>query len=142
MRARIKAIGDNVLSKTELEYLKSPEKFGAAYSRVLRHRINAKKAQMRAELKTLESKKGANCNAVTEFRNAGKAQKELGMLKAWWAEPDLNRRPLARKANVLTRLDDRPTDCLILRLHWLILELCFCAMCVYLNLALKRPLKR
>jgi hypothetical protein len=37
----------------------------------------------------------------------------------WWAEPDLNRRPLAvsalsacesaRKANVLTRLDDRPT---------------------------------
>ena len=27
---------------------------------------------------------------------------------AWWAEPDLNRRPLARKANVLTKLDDRP----------------------------------
>jgi hypothetical protein len=27
----------------------------------------------------------------------------------WWAEPDLNRRPLARKANVLTKLDDRPT---------------------------------
>ena len=25
-----------------------------------------------------------------------------------WAEPDLNRRPLACKANVLTRLDDRP----------------------------------
>ncbi len=28
----------------------------------------------------------------------------------WWAEPDLNRRPLARKANVLTKLDDRPTS--------------------------------
>jgi post-segregation antitoxin (ccd killing protein) len=27
----------------------------------------------------------------------------------WWAEPDLNRRPLARKANVLTKLDDRPS---------------------------------
>ena len=27
----------------------------------------------------------------------------------WWAGPDLNRRPLARKANVLTKLDDRPT---------------------------------
>ena len=27
-----------------------------------------------------------------------------------WAEPDLNRRPLARKANVLTKLDDRPLD--------------------------------
>ena len=26
-----------------------------------------------------------------------------------WAGPDLNRRPLARKANVLTKLDDRPT---------------------------------
>ena len=25
-----------------------------------------------------------------------------------WAEPELNRRPLACKANVLTRLDDRP----------------------------------
>ncbi len=25
-----------------------------------------------------------------------------------WAEPDSDRRPLARKANVLTRLDDRP----------------------------------
>jgi hypothetical protein len=25
-----------------------------------------------------------------------------------WAEPDLNRRPLACKANVLTKLDDRP----------------------------------
>jgi hypothetical protein len=28
----------------------------------------------------------------------------------WWAEPDSDRRPLARKANVLTRLDDRPTE--------------------------------
>ena len=27
---------------------------------------------------------------------------------SWWAGPDLNRRPLARKANVLTKLDDRP----------------------------------
>ncbi len=27
----------------------------------------------------------------------------------WWAEPDLNRRPLARKANVITRLDHRPS---------------------------------
>ena len=26
-----------------------------------------------------------------------------------WAGPDLNRRPLARKANVLTKLDDRPS---------------------------------
>jgi hypothetical protein len=26
----------------------------------------------------------------------------------WWAGPDSNQRPLARKANVLTKLDDRP----------------------------------
>ena len=26
----------------------------------------------------------------------------------WWAGPDLNRRPSARQADVLTRLDDRP----------------------------------
>ncbi len=43
----------------------------------------------------------------------------------WWAEPDLNRRPLARKANVLTKLDDRPTRGLIKRLRRLILEFCF-----------------
>ena len=30
-------------------------------------------------------------------------------IELWWAEPDSDRRPLARKANVLTRLDDRPT---------------------------------
>jgi Post-segregation antitoxin CcdA len=28
-----------------------------------------------------------------------------------WAEPDSDRRPLARKANVLTKLDDQPTFC-------------------------------
>ncbi len=33
-----------------------------------------------------------------------------------WAEPDLNRRPLARKANVLTKLDDRPAHFGILKL--------------------------
>jgi hypothetical protein len=33
----------------------------------------------------------------------------------WWAEPDLNRRPLARKANVLTKLDDRPILVLLIR---------------------------
>ena len=31
------------------------------------------------------------------------------VLSLEWAEPDLNRRPLACKANVLTRLDDRPS---------------------------------
>jgi hypothetical protein len=38
-------------------------------------------------------------NNIGNNRNIGK----------WWAGPDLNRRPLARKANVLTKLDDRPS---------------------------------
>ena len=33
----------------------------------------------------------------------------LSVCDEWWAGPDLNRRPLARKANVLTKLDDRPS---------------------------------
>ena len=28
--------------------------------------------------------------------------------RQWWAGPDLNRRPSARQADVLTELDDRP----------------------------------
>ena len=31
-----------------------------------------------------------------------------GLIIGKWAEPELNRRPLARKANVITRLDHRP----------------------------------
>ena len=31
-----------------------------------------------------------------------------GSIIGKWAEPELNRRPLARKANVITRLDHRP----------------------------------
>ena len=41
------------------------------------------------------------CNSANNF--------ELSENKSIkWAGPDLNRRPLARKANVLTKLDDRP----------------------------------
>ena len=52
-----------------------------------------------------------NCNGVTEFCNGQKNQKspnQAAFAELKWAEPDLNRRPLARKANVLTKLDDRP----------------------------------
>ncbi len=31
----------------------------------------------------------------------------------WWAGPDSDRRPSARQADVLTRLDDRPTNAYI-----------------------------
>jgi post-segregation antitoxin (ccd killing protein) len=47
---------------------------------------------------------------ITQFsqnkslKNADYSNKNV----SWWAEPDLNQRPLARKANVLTKLDDQP----------------------------------
>ena len=40
-----------------------------------------------------------------------------------WAEPELNRRPLACKANVLTRLDDRPAQFAILQFDLSCLDL-------------------
>jgi hypothetical protein len=46
---------------------------------------------------------------VTEFSNNRISAIQAALVKRWWAEPDSDRRPLARKANVLTRLDDRPT---------------------------------
>jgi hypothetical protein len=45
----------------------------------------------------------SNCNLVNNVDST-----ENKSMK--WAEPDLNRRPLARKANVLTKLDDRPVS--------------------------------
>jgi hypothetical protein len=53
------------------------------------------------------------CNGVTEFFNGQQNQQSLdqvAFVNQKWAEPDSDRRPLARKANVLTRLDDRPTQ--------------------------------
>jgi hypothetical protein len=47
---------------------------------------------------------------ITQFSQCNSANTSDSISKnwGWWAEPDLNRRPLARKANVLTKLDDRP----------------------------------
>ncbi len=62
----------SMLSKIELEFLKSPESFSADYSRVLRHRIKAKTAQLHSELALLEGSGLSvteNCNGVTEFCN-------------------------------------------------------------------------
>ncbi len=103
-----------MFSKAELEFLKAPEKFNADYARVLRCRIRAKTTQINS-LTLLQSSGlsgSQNCNAVTEFRNGQHNQVsafQAPIVERRWAEPDLNRRPLARKANVLTRLDDRPT---------------------------------
>ena len=47
---------------------------------------------------------------ITQFSTGNSVNHSDSAIKndEWWAEPDLNRRPLARKANVLTKLDDRP----------------------------------
>jgi hypothetical protein len=42
------------------------------------------------------------------FKASTASRRKSGNVDNWWAGPDLNRRPLARKANVLTKLDDRP----------------------------------
>jgi len=43
-----------VLSKVEMEFLKSPEKFDGIYRRVLRHRIKVKSTQMREHAMLLQ----------------------------------------------------------------------------------------
>ena len=101
-------------SKIELEFLKSPESFDADYRRVLRHRVNLKIQGLHEEMELLQKcgfSVTENCNGVTEFCNGQQNQKssnQAAFVEREWAEPDLNRRPLARKANVLTKLDDRP----------------------------------
>jgi hypothetical protein len=72
-----------MLSKIELEFLKSPENFSADYARVLRHRIKAKTVQMHDELSLLA---GAglnvteNCNGVTKFCNGQQNQQGLNQV--------------------------------------------------------------
>ena len=68
-----------MLSKVEVEFLKSPENFSADYARVLRHRIRAKSAQLRSELVLLNGSFGVteNCNGVTEFSNGQQDQQNL-----------------------------------------------------------------
>ena len=90
MQARLYAFKVmSMLSKVELEYLKAPEKFDAAYSRVLKCRIKAKSAHMQEEAMLL---KGAglsvteNCNAVTDFSNANQSSNQALNAK-WMAGP-------------------------------------------------------
>jgi hypothetical protein len=56
----------------------------------------------------------------------------------WWAEPDSDRRPLARKANVLTRLDDRPTQMVDKRTTLVNIRILFLEVAIYLNFYCKQ----
>jgi hypothetical protein len=107
-----------MLSKSELRFLESPESFDPDYARVLRCRITAKQTKLQKDLDVLNSSQLSvteNCN-VTELSKHQKSANQALNKEKWWAEPDSDRRPLARKANVLTRLDDRPT-------WWLTIEI-------------------
>ncbi len=107
-----------LLSKIEIEFLKSPESFNANYAYGIKHRLNCKVKTLREELELLK-KSGflnltGNSNNLTDFNKIppnNQGQNRVAFIESrWWAEPDSDRRPLARKANVLTRLDDRPTE--------------------------------
>ena len=73
----------SMLSKMELEFLKTPENFSADYARVLRHRIKAKTTQLRSELSLLD-RSGPNvtenCNGVTEFCNGQQNKQGLNQV--------------------------------------------------------------
>ena len=62
--------------------------------------------------------KFSTCNSANKFDSTSKNGE-------WWAGPDLNRRPLARKANVLTKLDDRPTLVFLIKSALLIFNFSF-----------------
>jgi hypothetical protein len=62
-----------MLSKTEIEFLKSPEKFDSEYKRVLKCRVKAKSTQLRETLLLLQGNGlniTENCNSITEYSNA------------------------------------------------------------------------
>ena len=70
-----------MLSKTELEFLKSPESFEADYRRSLRFRIKLKVQKIKSEIALLEAQGISvteNCNGVTEFCNPPKPANQAG----------------------------------------------------------------
>jgi hypothetical protein len=119
-----------MLSKVEVEFLNSPEKFNAAYARVLRCRIKAKTTQQNEELELLRKCcVTENCNGVTEFSNGSKNfqslnQSDFGDL--WSLRRDLDPRPLPYQVEpILTSLsliDGLEQNIL------LAIEIWFCAM--------------
>jgi hypothetical protein len=73
-----------MLSKTELEFLKCPERFDADYRRVLHYRINSKAAELRREITLLETRGfrvTENCNGATEFCNGEQSPNQAALEK-------------------------------------------------------------
>ena len=69
-----------MLSRIELEFLKSPENFNTDYRRILRHRVKSKVQKIRSVVALLEAHGVSvteNCNGVTEFCNGQENQQSL-----------------------------------------------------------------
>jgi hypothetical protein len=100
-----------MLSKMEIEFLKSPQDFGPNYRRVLRHRVNSKAQRIRQEIALLERcgfSVTENCNGVTEFCNGQQRSDQAVLPERWWAGPDLT--PYGSESNSsvpFTKLFDR-----------------------------------
>ena len=127
-----------MLSKAERNYISGKFIPSESYKRVLDNRIRTKlKEFYMLELPLLKTN-------VTEFSNNQISPNQAPLVKRKWAEPDLNRRPLARKANVLTRLDDRPIHffkvvlrCLTYEIALVNIRILFLGGCFLLNLPAK-----
>ena len=79
------------------------------------HSLNLSRVTEQALSSILDYLEPQNNKESSQFLSQGSFAK-----KVEWAGPDLNRRPLARKANVLTKLDDRPSFCFFLNVFVLL----------------------
>ena len=102
-----------MLSKIELEYLRSPERFDTNYRKALRHRIRSKVRALREELTLLANaeflKVTGNCDGVTEFYNHKQSSNQAALQEMLVRSPGFEPGLSAWEADVLTKLDyDRP----------------------------------
>jgi hypothetical protein len=72
--------------------------------RARKHRLNLSRITEQALNSILDYMETQNLETSSDFVMHGSCAQKLE-----WAGEDLNPRPLARKANVLTKLDDRPS---------------------------------
>src|SRR5665647_2316887 len=129
-----------MLSKTEIEFLKNPERFGADYRRVMRHRVKAKAEEFRAQITLLQGC-GAfegtglsvteNCNGVTEFCNGEQSSKQADFNKG---APGMGFEPMRTRRSTGSqgpRINRSAIPALFLSVMSLLVYFCFC-----LNLSL------
>ena len=100
-----------MLSKIELEFLKSPESFDADYCRVLRHRIKSKAQRIKSEIALLEAygvSVTENRNGVTEFCNGQQGLNQAALQESLVRSPRFEPGSSAWQADVLDQTRLRP----------------------------------